>query len=53
MQTLAIALYVFGFRGGWSYVLPEHPALLVDVETFVALLGIAAVSARFAFHVQY
>ena len=52
-QTLAIVLYVFGFRGGWQYVFPQHPALAVDIATFALLIGIASVSARFAFRVQY
>lgn len=52
-QTLAIALYVFGFRGGWQFVFPQHSALLVDIGTFALLIGIASVSARFAFRVQY
>ncbi len=52
-QTLAIALYVFGFRGGWEFIFPGHPALVVDLATFGTLLLITAVSARFAFRVQY
>ncbi|CAN5770691.1 hypothetical protein BH23ACT10_BH23ACT10_27260 [soil metagenome] len=52
-QTLAIALYVFGFRGGWQFIFPQHPALIVDVGTFAVLMIIASISARFAFRVQY
>jgi solute carrier family 12 sodium/potassium/chloride transporter 2 len=52
-QTLAIALYVFGFRGGWEFVFPQHPDLLVDIGTFASLMVIASISARFAFRVQY
>ncbi|MGI9017293.1 MAG: hypothetical protein ACR2HR_09365, partial [Euzebya sp.] len=52
-QTLAIALYVFGFRGGWLFVFPTHSPLVVDVVTFAAMLTIAAISASFAFRVQY
>ncbi len=52
-QTLAIALYVFGFRGGWEFVFPQHPALIVDIVTFASLMLIASISARFAFRVQY
>lgn len=52
-QTLAVALYVFGFRGGWEFIFPGHPALVVDLVTFVALIAIASVSAAFAFRVQY
>jgi solute carrier family 12 sodium/potassium/chloride transporter 2 len=52
-QTLAIALYVFGFRGGWEFIFPGHPDLVVDVATFATLMAIASISARFAFRVQY
>ncbi len=52
-QTLAVALYVFGFRGGWEFVFPDHPPLVVDLVTFGLLIAIAMVSAAFAFRVQY
>ncbi|MBW3604210.1 MAG: Na-K-Cl cotransporter [Actinobacteria bacterium] len=52
-QTLAIALYVFGFRGGWQFIFPQHPALVVDLGAFAVLMVIASISARFAFRVQY
>ncbi|MEL7360707.1 MAG: amino acid permease [Bacteroidota bacterium] len=52
-QALAVAMYVFGFREGWAYVFPDHPAILVDLGTFAVLFGIAVVSASFAFRVQY
>ena len=52
-QALAVALYVFGFREGWAWVFPEHPAILVDLGVFAVILGVAYVSASFAFRVQY
>ena len=52
-QALAVTMYIFGFREGWLYIFPEHPALLVDVATFVIIFGIAYVSADFAIRVQY
>lgn len=52
-QTLAVAMYVFGFREGWKYIFPAHPAFLVDLSAFFLLFLIAAVSARLAFRVQY
>ncbi|MFW5973345.1 MAG: amino acid permease, partial [Bacteroidota bacterium] len=52
-QALAVAMYVFGFREGWLWIFPEHPALLVDLGMFAVVLGIALVSASFAFRVQY
>jgi len=52
-QTLAVAMYIFGFRAGWLRIFPEHSALIVDLVTFAALLSIALVSAGLAFKVQY
>jgi len=52
-QALAVTMYIFGFREGWLYIFPEHPALLVDVTTFLVVFGIAYVSADFAIRVQY
>ena len=52
-QALAVALYVFGFREGWAWVFPEHPAILVDLGVFAVVVGVAYVSASFAFRVQY
>jgi solute carrier family 12 sodium/potassium/chloride transporter 2 len=33
-QALAVAMYLFGFRAGWQYTFPHHPALLVDFGAF-------------------
>ena len=52
-QALAVTMYIFGFREGWLYLFPGHPALLVDAATFAVLYGIAYVSADFAIRVQY
>ncbi|MBW3606483.1 MAG: hypothetical protein KY460_16560 [Actinobacteria bacterium] len=52
-QTLVIAPYLFGFRDGWLRIFPDHPALLVDLVAFAAIVGIAVVSARFSFRMQY
>ena len=52
-QTFAITMYIFGFREGWLYIFPEHPALLVDVVVFGTLFIIAFLSARLAFRIQY
>ena len=52
-QALAVTMYIFGFREGWLYIFPDHPAILVDIGTFVALYGIAYISADFAIRVQY
>ncbi len=52
-QTLAVAMYIFGFREGWLWIFPSHPPLLVDVGTFLVVFGIAMVSAEVAFRIQY
>ncbi|MDP8927807.1 MAG: amino acid permease [Actinomycetota bacterium] len=52
-QTLAVTMYLFGFREGWLSIFPDHPALLVDLVTYAALLSVASVSARLAFRVQF
>ncbi len=52
-QTFAIAMYIFGFREGWLYIFPEHPAILVDATVFATLFIVAFLSARLAFRIQY
>ncbi|MBD3366767.1 MAG: Na-K-Cl cotransporter, partial [Candidatus Eisenbacteria bacterium] len=52
-QTLAVALYIFGFRTGWLWLFPSHPALYVDLGVFVVLFAVAYVSAGFAFRIQF
>jgi len=52
-QAIAVAMYIFGFRAGWLWIFPDHPPLLVDIGTFVAIFGIALVSTSFAFRIQY
>ena len=37
-QALAVTMYIFGFREGWLYIFPEHPALLIDVSVFARAL---------------
>jgi amino acid transporter len=52
-QSLAIAMYVFGFREGWLHIFEGHPAILVDFATFGIILLISYVSAGLAFRIQY
>jgi len=52
-QTLAITMYIFGFREGWQYIFPDHPALLIDFLVFGILFLIAFISAKLAFRIQY
>ncbi|MEM7801438.1 MAG: amino acid permease, partial [Chloroflexota bacterium] len=52
-QALAITLYIFGFREGWLWVFPNHPAFLVDLITFLLVWGIAYKSADLAIKTQF
>ncbi len=52
-QALAVTLYVFGFREGWQFIFPGHPAILIDLVVFGLIVGIAYVSASFAIRIQY
>ena len=52
-QGLAVAMYVFGFREGWTWIFPDHPAILVDLVIFGVVFVIAYLSASLAFKIQY
>ena len=52
-QALAVTMYIFGFREGWLWIFPDHPAFVVDMLTFIIVYGIAYKSAGFAIRVQY
>lgn len=52
-RPLGVAMYIFGFREGWQWVFPHHDALLIDMIVFVALFGLAYISANLAFRVQF
>lgn len=52
-QTLAISMYIFGFREGWCWIFPEHPTILVDMGTFLFVFVIVNISTDFAFKIQY
>lgn len=52
-QALAVSMYIFGFRAGWLWIFPQHPAIVVDLATFGVLFAIAFTSAGLAFKIQY
>ncbi|MEM6377646.1 MAG: amino acid permease, partial [Bacteroidota bacterium] len=52
-QGLAVTMYIFGFREGWLFIFPEHPAFLVDLITFLVIYGIAYISADLAIRTQF
>lgn len=52
-RPLGVAMYIFGFREGWNWIFPHHDPLLVDLIVFIAIFGLAYISASLAFRVQY
>lgn len=52
-RPLGVAMYIIGFREGWLWIFPEHPALAVDIGVFILLAGVSYISADLAFRVQY
>lgn len=52
-QSLVVAMYVFGFREGWNWIFPDHPAFLIDLAAFLVVCMISWVSAGLAFRIQY
>ncbi len=52
-QACVVAMYVFGFREGWRWIFPDHPALLVDFAVFSVIALIGLISTDFAFKIQY
>lgn len=52
-QAVAVAMYIFGFREGWLWIFPDHPALVIDIAVFILLFIVAIVSTNFAFRLQY
>ncbi|WP_224491350.1 amino acid permease [Robertkochia flava] len=52
-QAIAVAMYIFGFREGWTWIFPDHPPLLVDIAVFAVVFAIAFFSTKLAFKIQY
>ncbi len=52
-RPLGVAMYIIGFREGWLWIFPDHPALVIDLVVFAALAGISYISADLAFKIQY
>jgi amino acid transporter len=52
-RPLGVAMYIFGFREGLLWVLPELPAMVVDLGLFGVLFVVAFVSADLAFKAQF
>ena len=52
-RPLGTAMYIFGFREGWQWVFPEHPAIAIDLAVFAVIFLLAYRGADLAFRVQY
>ena len=52
-RPLGTAMYIFGFREGWQWIFPDHPALVVDLVIFAAIFALAYRGADLAFRVQF
>ena len=52
-QSIAVAMYIFGFREGLQTILPMLNPFLLDVIVFGLVMGIAFISTSFAFKIQY
>ena len=52
-QAFAGAMYIFGFREGLAWVLPDVDVFILDLVSFLIMFGIAYVSTGFAFTIQY
>jgi len=52
-QTLAITMYLFGFREGWQFVFGQQDAFIIDIVSFSIIFGIALYSTNLANRVQY
>jgi amino acid transporter len=52
-QTIAVTLYIFGFREGWLWIFNDHSPLIIDLVSFALIFGVAYISTDFAFKIQY
>ncbi len=52
-QSLAITMYIFGFREGWLGIFPDHDPLWIDVFAFGGMVIIVRFFTNLAFQLQY
>lgn len=52
-QSIAVAMYIFGFREGLQTLIPGANPIILDVLIFALVMGIAFISTSFAFKIQY
>ena len=52
-QSIAVAMYIFGFREGLQTLTPDINPVLLDLVIFAVVMGIAFISTSFAFKIQF
>jgi len=52
-RPLGVAMYIIGFREGWLWIFPDHPAIVIDLVVFATVTAVSYVSAEAAFRLQY
>ena len=52
-QSIAVAMYIFGFREGLQTLVPGVNPIILDLLIFALVMGIAFISTSFAFKIQY
>ncbi|ALM07827.1 hypothetical protein SB49_08490 [Sediminicola sp. YIK13] len=52
-QSIAVAMYIFGFREGLQTLVPGVNPIILDLLIFALVMAIAFISTSFAFKIQY
>ncbi|MEB8329932.1 amino acid permease [Flavobacteriaceae bacterium KMM 6897] len=52
-QSIAVAMYIFGFREGLQTLVTGVNPIILDILIFALVMGIAFISTSFAFKIQY
>jgi len=52
-QSIAVAMYIFGFREGIQTLTPDINPLILDLAIFAVVMAIAFISTSFAFKIQF
>ncbi|MFT5942649.1 MAG: solute carrier family 12 sodium/potassium/chloride transporter 2, partial [Candidatus Paceibacteria bacterium] len=52
-QSIAVAMYIFGFREGIQTIIPDVNPIILDMLIFALVMGTAFISTSFAFKIQY
>jgi len=52
-QSIAVAMYIFGFREGLQTLVPDVNPFILDMGIFALVMAIAFISTSFAFKIQY